>query len=173
MTEKTDITAAYLQSIMDYDPETGSLRWKHRADASPEWNSNHAGKPAGASHKRGYRRIKIDRREYQAHRLVWLWVTGNWPQAEIDHINLDRADNRFCNLRAASRSQNKMNKPRQSNNTSGFKGVSWNRSRQKWLAQIKHDGQVRYLGFFDDPSAAHAVYCEAADKYFGEFARTA
>jgi hypothetical protein len=161
----TKLNAGRLREVLSYDPETGAFTWlvstaRHRR----------IGDVAGCV-KDGYRQIGIDGRRYRAHRLAWLWMTGEWPSAEIDHINGDPADNRIANLRPATSSQNKANARLRSDNSSKLKGVSYDRQRQKWLARIVLAGRARNLGRFTDPAAAHAAYAEAAAKHFGEFAR--
>ena len=101
-------------------------------------------------------------------------MTGEWPALEIDHINLDPADNRFCNLREATKAQNKRNTRKYCNNTSGTKGVfrmRYPNGRFKWRAQIGFNGNIKYLGSFDTIEEAAAVYTIAAKERFGEFAR--
>ncbi|MEY2160420.1 MULTISPECIES: HNH endonuclease signature motif containing protein [unclassified Rhodanobacter] len=148
----------------DYDRETGVLLWRiHK--------SNHHGKigsVAGSISERGYWRVKVDGRSYMVHRIIWLMVNGVFPK-EIDHINGIRTDNRLCNLREASRSQNCANKRTPSTNTSGFKGVS--KSQNRWCAQIKVHGRYRHLGSHASPEDAAKAYAKAAVKFFGEFAR--
>lgn len=116
---------------------------------------------------KGYRRVKYQHRYYAAHRLIWLHVHGDWPVAQIDHINGDRADNRPANLRMATPSQNAANR-RQC--FAHLKGVRRYRSG-RFGASIKHNGLDRYLGSFSTAEAAHAAYMEAAVELFGEFAR--
>src|SRR5882672_2364605 len=115
----TDITAAYLRTILHYDPKTGIFRWRVRM--SP---ARGAGEIAGAK-SGNYIRIGIKRRWYQAHRLAWLYVHGKWPLYWLDHANGDKLDNRLENLREATHSQNQMNSRRAKHNTSGFKGVTF------------------------------------------------
>lgn len=100
-------------------------------------------------------------------------MTGEWPADEIDHINGDPFDNRWTNLRPATHMQNHSNRGKNRNNKSGFKGVSWHRGAQKWVAQIRSQNQVRYLGVFTDPHEAALVYRKAELEAFGEFARDA
>lgn len=89
---------------------------------------------------------------------------------DSDHINQNKLDNRRCNLRTATRSQNLCNKGKQSNNTSGFKGVCWVKRDKKWLAQIRINGKRKHLGYFDSKKQAARAYSKAAKKYHGEFA---
>lgn len=176
MEPRNDLSADFVRSILNYDQDTGIFTWKQRADIRKRnWNTRFAGQEAGTvkTNKDGkqYRQIVICYRIYRAHRLAWLYVTGEWPNAEIDHRDLDGTNNRFANLRPATRGENGMNKGACRDNTSGFKGVSWHRKRALWQATIQVAGCRHHLGFFDTPEAAHAVYCEAAQRLHGEFAR--
>jgi hypothetical protein len=99
-------------------------------------------------------------------------MTGDWPTAEIDHANGTRDDNRWSNLRSATRSQNLVNARKPSTNTSGLKGVSWDAERGNWRAYLTLNGRNKYLGRFADPAEAHRAYFAAARLHFGEFART-
>jgi hypothetical protein len=161
------ITAERLRELLHYDPETGVFTWR-----LPR-RGVRAGYEAGASRSDGYRRIQVDGRVIYAHRLAWPYMTGEWPDAEIDHINGDPSDNRIVNLRPATRSQNSANGRKPSDNTSGLKGVSWHARGRKWRAQIVVNGKCRHLGLFDCPAAAHAAYLAATEKFFGEYARVA
>jgi hypothetical protein len=155
-----------LTSLFLYDPETGFLIWR-------VWNggSAHAGTRAGSFCKR-HRVVNVQGGHYVEHRIIWKIVTGNDPIEEIDHANGIGDDNRWVNLREASRAENAHNLRTPSTNTSGFKGVHWHAGARRWRATIKCGGNVPiHLGYFDDPSAAHAAYCAAADKLHGEFAR--
>jgi hypothetical protein len=129
-----------------------------------------AGCPAGYLHRRGYTRVYVDGVQYQAHRVIWLMMTGAWPVNEMDHRNRDKGDNRFSNLREATHSQNIANYPRLANNRSGFRGVC--RDRNAWRSQIGLNGKTKFLGFFATPEAAHAEYAKAAKLLFGEYANS-
>jgi hypothetical protein len=109
------------------------------------------------------------------HRLVWLWVKGHYPDSglTIDHINGDRGDNRFANLRPATNSQQKANCGLRATNTSGYKGVSWDKPSRKWRAKINSNGTEHRLGLFASPEAAYKAYCDAAARLHGDFARVA
>jgi hypothetical protein len=119
----------------------------------------------------GYVNITLNNQRMQAHRLAWLFVYGEDPgEKMIDHINGDPADNRICNLRLAKSVDNARNRRKLEGATSSYKGVSWYKRKRKWVAQIGIDGRSTHLGYFHDELAAHMAYCEAAQKYFGEFA---
>lgn len=159
------MTAEYLRTLLAYDPDTGEFTWR----VNHSNGDKRIGTVAGYRLSQGHWRIKIARVAYMAHRLAWLYMTGEWPRAQIDHINLVRDDNRWHNLRQATPSQNKANQHRLKNNKSGLKGVSMNHG--KWRASLKIDGVSKHLGSFNCPAAAHLAYVVWADKQFGEFAR--
>jgi hypothetical protein len=181
-TERKIISIQRLKELMDYDPEAGRFT---RIGAARPQSAHYAGKPIGhlkhGSHANGggYRLISVEGRRYRAHHLAWFYMTGEWPQTDIDHINGDRDDNRWCNLRSATRSQNIANMKTPSNNTSGIKGVSWSASHRKWRAQIGigkcANGYyyTKFLGRFDTKEEAAEAYRVAAEARFGEFARLA
>lgn len=159
------LTIQRLRKIISYDPETGIFIWK-------EARSNvRINQQVGTFGVRGYLQVQIDKRRYFGHRLAWFYMTGAWPKDQIDHINLDKSDNRFENLREATASENMSNKFARPDNKSGLRGVIWMASRKKWKSQIKYNRQSKYLGYFDCPAAAHLAYQIEADVCFGAFAR--
>lgn len=115
--------------------------------------------------------IKISGVAYMAHRLAWLVMTGADPDLDPDHKNGVPWDNTWENLRPATFTQNKANSRTYKNNKSGYKGVSWNKREQAWVAQISLGRKVRHLGYFTDPKEAHDAYATAARESFGEYAR--
>ena len=161
------ITADRVRELLSYDPLTGIFRWRQRRSGV---RSN---LDAGHAHRRGYRAIGIDGGRYHAHRLAWLYMTGEWPKDEIDHINRNTADNRWLNLRSASHKENQSNRGVQKNNSSGFKGVGWDKHSSKWRAQICKNGKRLNLGRFETAEAAYFAYCTKAYDLFGDFARVA
>ena len=165
-----DITSEYLREQMRYDPETGDLWWR-----VPTPNRR-IDRPAGGGTGSGkYRQIEFaGRRVYYVHRLVWLYVHGEWPEHAIDHINGDPTDNRIANLREADAPRNGQNRPRQANNRSGFKGIYLKNAKlsKPWTAEIAAHGKRHRLGYFATPEEAHEAYKEAAARLHGEFART-
>jgi hypothetical protein len=115
-------------------------------------------------------RVTLFGRMILRHLIVWALHHGEWPTTDLDHKNRDSLDDRIENLRLATSSQNGANRVKQSNNTSGFKGVSWDWYNRRWRAQISVEKKRINLGNYDTPEEAHAAYCRAAKKYFGEFA---
>ena len=153
-----------LREILEYNPDTGGFTWlvSHvRARVGAE---------AGYINSRSYKCIRIKGRHYQAHRLAWLYVTGEAPYAHIDHIDGDPSNNKFANLRQATPGQNQHNSQIQRNNTSGVKGVSWDKKRKRWKAQIASGGVLRYLGLFRSIEDAAEVVREARCRMHGKFA---
>ena len=156
----SDLTQARLKELLSYDPATGVFVWiKARA------RQVLVGSVAGTVGERGYRRIIIKGKNYRAHRLAWLYVYGEWPDSELDHINRDKLDNRISNLRIVTRSENLQNTDIRKNNTSGTKGVWLNKIRQKWVASVTINNKYKHLGHFDTIEEAIAVR-RAAEKEF-------
>lgn len=155
--------AARVRELLRYDPETGRFTWR----SGPKIGSE-AGSRGGR-----YAQIMIGKKNYLAHRLAWLYVHGYVPPQEVDHVNGNPRDNRIENLRLASKSQNAQNQRRSAKNSSGHKGVSWSRHKQRWRAAIKVGSRSIHLGYFRDPARAAEAYRHAAAGYFGEFARAA
>jgi hypothetical protein len=162
----TSPTAVYIQERLDYDPETGVFLWRYCDDMPRRWNTRYAGTVAGVDVGNGYRRIGIGGKMHGAHRLAWLIVTGEWPDAEIDHINGDRSDNRIANLREVSCTENGRNKAMPKNNTSGVIGVGWDSGAGKWRAAIGVAGRNIFLGLFTDIASAIAAR-KAAEIAYG------
>jgi hypothetical protein len=150
--------------LLHYNPETGIFTWL----VSPR--SGWAGKTAGYD-ENGYVALKIGATKYKAHRLAWFYIYGEWPSGMLDHINLNKADNRIANLRVVTFQQNAANRPAQYDNASGLKGVHWHKQSRKWRAQANIQGRRTHLGLFDTKEAAHAAYVRAARAIYGEYAR--
>lgn len=157
-------TQSRLRELFNYDPEEGVLIWRDRpresfatAPAFASFNKRCRGRVAGHIEHQGYRVIVVDRTGHKAHRLIWLFVLGEWvkyPEFEIDHVNGNRSDNRIQNLRKATKSMNQRNGSMRSNNSSGVIGVNWVTSKQRWIARIWDGPKHRYLGAFVDLAEA-------------------
>jgi hypothetical protein len=156
---KIMLTQSDLKELLTFNPNTGIFNWIKR-------NRN----VAGHRNCKGYVLIRIKGKRYRAHRLAWFYVNGDDPENLIDHINHITDDNRIINLRKATLSQNVRNQRISAKNTSGLKGVCWNKKSKKWQSQIKVLGKLKYLGVFTDKNEAHQAYCKAADDYHKEFA---
>jgi hypothetical protein len=161
-----DLTADRLREVLAYDAATGIFTRK--TSTGRRWK---AGLVAGTVARSRYVVIQVDGVLYQAHRLAWLYVHGEWPPEIIDHINGDRTDNRLENLRCATNALNKANSRLRRDNSSGFKGVY--AAGRWWRAQIRVNGHILHIGRFASKEAAHAAYMSEARKHFGEFARAA
>lgn len=147
------ISVESLKSHMKYDPETGMFT---RTVSTS--NRSKIGVELTAKNALGYIVIGLFGNRYYAHRLAWMYMTGTFPEGQVDHINQDKSDNRWINLRCATPSQNKVNQPAHRDSRSGVKGVSWNQARSKWVARCALDGKQRTLGYFSDIESASEAY---------------
>lgn len=172
---------ALLNKLLRYEPETGKLFWRARpiemfssggvgAKATHRtWNSKYAekeafpcSKPKGA---RGYIQAQIFKKKYLAHRIIWKMVTGDDPSL-IDHINGDKTDNRFANLRDVSELENGQNLAMHSRNSSGCTGVMWNKQFERWHAFISVMGKRRHLGLYKSKDEA-VLARKAGERKYG------
>jgi hypothetical protein len=162
MSKRPELTRERLREILDYDPLSGIFtNRKTRGPAK-------AGDVAGTVNGKGYVVIAVDGKTYQAHRLAFLHQTGKFPPADVDHINGLKTDNRWSNLRHATRSENNGN--HKGWGVSGIRGVSLDKKAGKWKAQIRVAGLKYHLGLFNSVEEAQAVYNFAAGLVFGQFA---
>lgn len=146
-----------LREVLAYDPSTGLFRWTVGAGRG---GRKRPGAVAGNPDSSGHIQIGIDGRRYLAHRLAWLWVYGEWPIHQVDHLNGMRTDNRIANLRQLTNQQNAQNSTcLRRSNTSGFPGVS--ARGRRWSAQIMVDRRIHRLGCFATPEEAHEAYLAA------------
>lgn len=151
------ISLEKLQKLLSYDPATGLFKWLPR----PRMR---AGKTAGSQMEKGYIRIYVDGRSYQENILAWFYMTGEWPVADVDHRDGNRANNRYLNLRDVSRSVNLENmRKAKSNSTTGFLGVK--RCRDRFQAGIMVRGKRMHLGTYRTPELAHAAYLTAKREF--------
>lgn len=151
-----------IRELFTLDAETGELRWRF---------PKRFGKVAGALNAQGYVQVVYRYRFYRAHRLVFAFVHGRHPEGMLDHINGIRNDNRPENLREVDAFQNGANRGLGSNNTSGYKGVSWSKSENRWRANVKVRGKTYSIGSFLTREEAVEAYARAAAKLQGPYRR--
>jgi hypothetical protein len=159
MSGKNTITQKRLKELLRYDTRTGVFTW------AVSKGTARAGSVAGSLGSVAYILIGVDRAQYLAHRLAWLYVHGYLPPEEIDHIDHDRSNNKLSNLRLASHQGNGKNQTLRGDNTSGFCGVCWAQRDCKWLAQIRVDGRRIHLGYADTKAEAVKLREAANRKY--------
>lgn len=169
---------ATLLKLLHYDPETGIFTWLPRPiqqQQDKSWNARWAGKRAGShwvgSRSGPYWKLVILWQVHYAHRIAWFYMTGEWPEEDIDHKDGDGVNNRWANFRLATPSQNHQNMKPRTDCASGLKGAYYDKRRGRYFSQITISGKLRRIGTFSSAEEAHAAYCAEAEKHFGEFAR--
>jgi hypothetical protein len=155
---KNELTQQELKQKLHYDPETGVFHWRDK-----EGNIKKE-KEAGCITANGYIHIGLNKQQYKAHRLAFLYMTGSFPEGTVDHINRVKSDNRFSNLREATQQQNCFNVGITKRNKTGFKGVSWSKQRNKYLAHCSINGKDTHLGLFLTAEEAYHAYCKAVES---------
>ena len=156
-----ELTHERLNELLYY--KDGKLFWKNRPSKRVK-----IGDEAGSFTAEGYRQIGIDRKMYRTHRLVFFMFNKYMPKI-VDHKNRDITDNSIENLRDVSAVHSSYNRGLQSNNTSGTKGVTWNKQARKWQVQLHVDKKYKYFGCYEDRELAELVAIEATNKYHKEF----
>lgn len=151
-----NLTAARLRELLHYDPDTGLFTWRHTRPKAP------AGAVAGSRQRIGYTVIRIDGHLHYAHRLAWLHTTGAWPAASIDHVDGDKGNNRWANLRDVAHAVNCANQHR-AQGAAGMLGAVWNSRTQNWRGVITRDDKQIHLGTFATAAEANAAYLAARD----------
>jgi len=157
--------ADQLRGLLIYEPDTGVFR-----NRVQRGNRGNIGEITGCPSGDGRKQIRINGKVYRTYRLAWLYMTGEWPKGEIDHKDRDPGNDRWENLRKATRVENMRNARILKNMSSGLKGVSFITARGKWRAEIRVGSKAHHLGYFLNREEAHAAYMQAADRLFGEFA---
>ena len=143
------LTYDRLRELLEYDPKTG--KFYNRVTRSP---NAVRGTETGGINSRGYICFWVDGKHYKAHRLAWLYVHGYLPEHSLDHVDRDSSNNRISNLREVSQVCNSRNCGNPKDNTSGVKGVCWDKRNDKWRAQIRANQRNFHLGYYDDFSNA-------------------
>lgn len=171
-----------LRQLLSYDPASGSLTWRSRPQwmfgsggsggseaQMRRWNSTFCGAKALNTDQDGYKRGRVLGHYVGAHNVIWAMQTGHWPKAFVDHIDHDRANNKWVNLRSATKQQN-MRNTSSKGGTSQFLGVYKDKRSGLWRAQISYGGKTFKLGLFDLETDAAKAYDLAAVSEFGEYA---
>lgn len=154
-----------LREVLSYNAETGILVWKQTLSPRAQ-----AGQVAGSKTDAGYITLGLDGQVIKAHRVAWAIYYGEIPEKDIDHKNGIRSDNWIENLRQATVVENAYNQTKARNNISGFKGVSWDNTRNKWRACCTVNKKRKTLGYFLDPKVAHAALVAFRSEHHKEFA---
>ena len=160
MAEKI-LTQDYLNTIFEY--KDGELFWNVKRSGIQK------GDMAGCIDSKGYKRIRLNRKKILNHRIIFMMHHGFLPKM-LDHINLNRLDNKIENLREANRIQNGQNRILKSN-TSSYKNVYWHTQAQKWYVRLIVNKKNKSLGLYDNLELAGLIAEEARNKYHGVFAR--
>lgn len=157
------ITSERLNELLSIDPQKGIFIWRSNSGGKGKKD-----KKAGTLMANGYLKIGIDNKEYLAHRLMWLFVHGEFPKTNIDHIDRCRSNNCISNLRLATPKQNAENMFRTSTNTSGYRGVHFNKRLQgkPWSANIMHNKKTIHIGYFKTAEEASIARKSTENIYF-------
>lgn len=167
MTKRNPLPSAEtLHSLFTYELDTGLLRWKVDRAAKK------AGDVAGSTSER-YVLVGIDYKIYRAHLIIWKMMTGEEPPHEIDHHDTIKTNNKWENLRPATKSQNMANVGLIGSNTTGAKGVFWYKAYKKWSVQVWKDKKGHFGGYHETFEAACTAAQALRQTLFGEFARAA
>lgn len=148
-----EINIQELHKLLYYDPDTGNLHWRVENKYARIKPDTVAGCVDSSS---GYIRVRVLGKKYLAHRIVWALVTGKWPENQIDHIDRDRTNNKFMNLRSCTNAENQQNCSLRKDNSSGYKGVSWNTKGQVWEAYLSGE----YVGRAHTAESAYQLYLD-------------
>lgn len=154
-----------LNELLDYDPRKGTIVWRESIGPCSE------GSPAGNVGQHGYLVIGIEGIYYLAHRIIWKMMTGCEPEDQVDHRDNDRLNNKWFNLRPATNGPNIQNSRLRRDNKSGIKGVCWDSSNKKWVAQISLNRKNYRIGRYVSIDDAAKAIIAARKKFHGEFAR--
>lgn len=164
----TGLTHERLKEVLDYDPETGLMRWKTRLSGCIK-----VGAVAGChpkNDKNDYVLIRIDGHLYWGHRIIWFWMKSEWPDDQIDHEDRVKHNNKWDNLRPASNVKNSFNKVAHRDSTTKYKGVTKNGTGFKAFISIKGIGYN--LGTYETLAEAAAAYEAGARILHADFYRT-
>lgn len=156
-----NLTYKRAHKYFSYNDKTGNLTWKAPLGRALP------GEMVGYWTAHGYA-VRINKKAYQVHRIIWLMLNGEWPKHKIRHLDGDKFNNRARNIAAVTTQAIHQKQRLATNNTSGVKGVSWNTKLEKWKVAIKVGGEDIYLGVFKKINEAEKVRKEAEIYYWGD-----
>lgn len=162
-----DITHDEIRRLLDYEPETGRFFWRVNRRPSIKAGDEAGHRSVRPHHDRWV--VKVGGQRYLRARLAWFWMMGNWPLLHVDHADGDSMNDRWNNLREATHSQNLANAAKPKSGKTPLKGAYLKNG--KFVSQIGYGGEHIHLGTFETAEEAHAAYMNAAQKFYGEFAR--
>lgn len=160
----SDLTNERLKELLEYKPGDGVFVRRCTAGGQVK------GSVAGSINSAGYRLISVDGSLYVSSRLAFFYMTGSWPKEVIDHINGNRDDDRWSNLREATLSQNAINSKVSTRNTSGVVGVGWSKRNRKWIAHIRINKKHKQLGYYKTKQEAIEARKQAEKEHYGDYA---
>ena len=158
------LTQEQLKTKLIYSPDTGEFSWVDSCNVRAK-----LGKKPGSLTNHGYISIRLFGNSYLAHVLAWIYMKGSMPSSKLDHIDTNKTNNRWGNIRPATNAQNVQNTGLRAHNKSGFKGVSWYKSRSKWKAECQANGKRKHIGYFEKIEDAAFAYAKVAKELHGEF----
>jgi hypothetical protein len=158
-----NLTQDLLKEYLEYNPDLGTFKWLKKPNRNIVLGST-----AGGYDVNGYLKISLLGKSMYAHRLAFLYMLGEMP-AEVDHIDLNKSNCKWENLRPCTRSQNRNNRGLSARNTSGVKGVRWCPRAKKWKVTIFTDKVQKHLGYFLDLEEAKAKIYTIREQLHGEF----
>lgn len=154
----TNPTQSSLQQVFSYVEDTGELRHRYTTLSGKQ------GELATFDHSRGYLSVCVGKKQYLAHRIIYMMKEGFWPE-HIDHINHNKQDNRWKNLRSVTQEENNRNMPQQTNTATGVVGVSLHKPTGKYRAYITVGGKAKHIGLYETVAAAQAAREQANNQY--------
>lgn len=160
------ITQQRLRDLFHYDPETGFLTNRVNRGRRAKIGMVCGTGPC----PKGYLTVVISKKSYRLHRIIWAYVHGEWPEV-LDHKDCNGCNNRLKNLRIATKSQNMMNSRKRGDNTSGVKGICWNREKSKWTASLWKNGKQKFLGYFENKNEAIDLLQKTRLQLHGDFSK--
>lgn len=165
LAKEKNLSHKHVKECFHYEPSSGKLTWKISKARCVK-----IGQEAGWMRSDGYRQVEVDGTKFLVHRLIYFFIEGKFPPKEIDHIDGNKSNNRWNNIRACSRSENMSNAGPRRNNKLGIRGVYYDPKRRRYITRIRKGCTKKYIGSFKTKEEAARAYQEEQSKIFGEYA---